>query len=95
MIGDPDKARRYMNQATEYAPGNPYVHYYDALLKSRSEDHDAAIDALSIAIVNGYPRVMLIAEPHLRGIRESERFKALVTLPSNEKHGSQESNQDI
>lgn len=95
MIGDPNKARWYISQAKQSAPGNPYVHYYDALLKSRSEDYDAAIDALSIAIVNGFPRVMLIAEPHLRDVRDIERFQALVALPLKEEQGSQKNNQDI
>ena len=73
-----------MRRAIESAPSNPYVHYYDALLKTKSGDDDAALDALSVALVNGYPRVMLVSEPLLADIRDTERFSVLVTAPMRE-----------
>ena len=81
MTGNPGRAEDYIRRAIESTPSNPYVHYYDALLKAKSGDHDAALDALSVALVNGYPSVMLVSEPLLTDIRELERFSALVTYP--------------
>ncbi len=84
MSSDTDRAADYMRRAIESAPSNPYVHYYDALLKTKSADYDAALDALSVALVNGYPRVMLVSEPLLADIRDTERFAALITVPKRE-----------
>ena len=90
MTGSTDRAADYMRRAIESSPGNPYVHYYDALLKTKSGDYDAALDALSVALVNGYPRVMLVSEPLLTDIRDLERFSALVTYPLREKESGKE-----
>jgi len=90
MTGGTDRTADYMRRAIENAPSNPYVHYYDALLKTRSGDYDAALDALSVAIVNGYPRVMLVSEPLLADIRSTGRFSALVTAPMRENDRSEE-----
>jgi len=81
MIGNPGRAEEYIRRAIESTPSNPYVHYYDALLKAKSGNYDAALDALSVALVNGYPSVMLVSEPLLNDIRDLERFSALVTYP--------------
>jgi len=90
MTGNPGRAEEYIRRATESAPANPLVHYYDALLNTKSGNYDAALDALSVALVNGYPSVMLVSEPLLADIRELERFSELVTYPLSEKEGAKE-----
>ena len=85
MTGNTDRAAEYMRRAIESAPDNPYVHYYDALLKTKSGNHDAALDSLSVALVNGFPSVMLVSEPLLTDIRDLERFSALVPYPWRDK----------
>ena len=84
MLGDIARADEFMGRAKEIAPNNPYVYYYDALLKTKGGQHELALDALSIAVVNGYPRVMLVSEPLLFDLRETERFSTLVTEPLRE-----------
>jgi len=81
MTGRTDRAAEYMRRAIESAPDNPYVHYYDALLKAKSGNYDAALDSLSVALVNGFPSAMLVSEPLLTDIRDLERFSALVPYP--------------
>jgi len=84
MLGDIVRADKLMGRARKIAPNNPYVYYYDALLKTKDGQHQAALDALSIALVNGYPPVMLVAEPLLFDLRETERFSTLVSEPLRE-----------
>lgn len=84
MIGESVKSEGFMQRATRAAPANPYVHYYDALLKTRRGDLDGALDALGVAIENGYPPVMLVAEPLLTDLQGSDRFSALVVAPQRE-----------
>ena len=50
---------------------------------------DAALDALSVAIENGYPRVMLVSEPLLGDLQGTDRFSTLVIAPQREKAGGE------
>ena len=84
MIGDVSKADEFMQRALQLAPNNPYVHYYDALLKTRSGDFDAALDALSVALVNDFPRAMLVAEPLLADLHDEGRYLTLINMQPNE-----------
>ena len=90
MIGQTVKSDVFVQRATRAAPANPYVHYYDALLKTRRGDLDAALEALSAAIDNGYPRVMLVSEPLLGDLQDTDRFFTLVIAPQQEKAGGEE-----
>ena len=84
MLGDTARADQFMRRALQLAPNNPYVHYYDALLRTRSGDFDAALDALSVALVNGYPRAMLLAEPLLADLHDEGRYLTLINMQPNE-----------
>ena len=79
MLGDLRYAGELMDRSKSFDSNNPYVHYYDALLKSRLGQHDAAIDALQRSIELGYPAKLLAAEPHLEELLGLERFSALVS----------------
>lgn len=81
MIGDSARASELMRRALELSPRNPYVYYYDALLKTRRGQHDDALDALSIALAQGYPSAMLISEPLLANLKDERRFAALINAP--------------
>jgi TolB-like protein/DNA-binding winged helix-turn-helix (wHTH) protein/Flp pilus assembly protein TadD len=82
MAGEAAGAGGLLRRALDLAPGNPYVHYYDALLKTQRGDLHAALDALSIALANGFPSVMLISEPLLADLKDEERFSALIDVPT-------------
>ena len=76
--GDSDQARTLIDRALALAPNDPYVRYYDGLLKNHTGDMMAAIDALQQAVDIGYPPKMLAADPLLSDLLKNSRFKAIV-----------------
>jgi tetratricopeptide (TPR) repeat protein len=78
MLGKPDDARALIDRARELAPDDPYTHYYDGLVSMRAGHRDAALDAIDIAIANGYSRPLLAADPHLAALKDEPRFTALI-----------------
>src|SRR5690606_31454227 len=78
MLGRLDEARRLIDGALALAPDDPYVHYYDALVRVRAGEIDAALDRLEKAVEMGYSLAIIGAEPHLAGLRDRERFVQLV-----------------
>lgn len=79
MVGDSEEAQRLVKRALEISPNDPYGYYYDALIKTRLGDYDAAIDALGFAVAMGYPSKMLTAEPYLEELRSRDDFNTLVS----------------
>ena len=76
-LGEADQARDLIDRALELASDDPYVRYYDGLLKKREGKTDEAIAALRSAVQNGYPVAMLAADPlveQLHGIDTFERI---------------------
>jgi len=78
MLGNLEYAGELINRSKSIDPNDPYVHYYDALLKTRREQPDAAVDALQRAIELGYPAKLLAAEPYLEDLYQLKRFSAMV-----------------
>lgn len=74
MSGSLAEAREYLDRSIELSPTDYYVHYYDALIKAKSGEDDAALDALENAINLGYPVKMILSEPHLEGLRQHPEF---------------------
>ena len=64
--------------------------YYEALLRTRNGAYDAALDSLELALDSGFPRIMLVSEPLLADLRDSERFSALLDAPLRESQSIQE-----
>ena len=79
MVGDSEEAQRLVKRALEISPNDPYGYYYDALIKTRLGEYDAAIDALGFAVAMGYPSKMLTAEPYLEKLRSRDDFNTLVS----------------
>jgi TolB-like protein/tetratricopeptide (TPR) repeat protein/DNA-binding winged helix-turn-helix (wHTH) protein len=90
MLRNGPRAEELINRARESAPNNPYVHYYEALLRTRNGAYDAALDSLEIALDSGFPRIMLVSEPLLADLRDTERFSTLVLDPLRENQVIQE-----
>jgi adenylate cyclase len=78
MLDRLDDSERLIASALELAPKDPYVHFYDALIKLRRGEPDAALDQLEAAVEMGYSRALIRAEPHLAPLRDRERFANLV-----------------
>lgn len=82
--GQSDQAAWRLARAVELAPNNMYVHYYAALVAANSGDVDAAVDASRRALDNGYPSSLLVAEPGLRDLVDSAKFRELLESDSSE-----------
>jgi TolB-like protein/Flp pilus assembly protein TadD len=83
-IGRSDQAAWRLARAVELAPGNMYVHYFAALVAASSGDVDGAVDASRRAMDNGYPSKLLAAEPGLRILADSAKFRELLATDSSE-----------
>jgi serine/threonine-protein kinase len=77
MLGETDEARRLISRARDITPGDPYLHFYSALISVRMGERTAVFEELQAAVDLGYPLELLAAEPHLRSIRNEPRFEAL------------------
>jgi tetratricopeptide (TPR) repeat protein len=76
--GDDDGARILLDRALGLTPGDPNVHYYDALMKFRTGDTLAALNALRSAVSMGYPVAMLSADPLFGALHGDGRFEKLI-----------------
>jgi adenylate cyclase len=72
------EAQRLIETARAVAPTDPYVHYYDALVRTRMGDTEHALDRLETAVQMGYSRVLIGAEPHFAELRDNPRFVTIV-----------------
>ena len=79
MLGDSDEAQILVERGLEIMPGDPYGFYYDALIKTRLGQYDAAIHSLESAVAMGYPPRMLATEPYLAELRSRNDFQTLDT----------------
>lgn len=77
-LGDKQDALATIASGLEIEPGDPYGYYYDALIRYRSGDEDAALQSLQIALDKGYPVSLLVAEPYLGELRANEKFHAMI-----------------
>ena len=78
MTGDAEAAISFVERAVALQPTFPYAHYYSALVHLRAGHEDAAVDAVRLALENGYPVAMMAAEPILKDMRQDDRFLALL-----------------
>jgi len=74
VLGDIESAKNMITRAGELVPDDPYVHYINALISNLTGNTGAAVDALELAVANGYSPQMLAADPNLTGLRSSARF---------------------
>ena len=78
-LGDVTQARRAMDRALKASPNDPFVFYYDALIRAHAGDRSGALGSLEQAVAAGYPRAMLAAEPYLEDFRAETRFGVLLS----------------
>jgi TolB-like protein/Flp pilus assembly protein TadD len=77
-VGEMETAKILIERALEFAPNDPYIRYYDALLKFFDGDKRSAIDAIDAALDMGYPAAMLAADPLLGELHGDRRFEQLL-----------------
>jgi TolB-like protein/Flp pilus assembly protein TadD len=82
--GRSDQAAWRLERAVDLAPNDMYVHYFAVLVAASSGDVDAAVDASRRALDNGYPSNLLAAEPGLRDLADSAKFRELLATDSSE-----------
>ena len=76
--GDIDEAQMLIQRSLSLAPESPYGLYYDGLIKNSRGDSADAVDALRLAVKNGYPATLLAADPLLTNLRSESEFSALA-----------------
>ncbi|MBT8065092.1 MAG: tetratricopeptide repeat protein [Gammaproteobacteria bacterium] len=78
MLGQPEEARRRIDRARTLAPGDPYVHYIDGLMRVKAGQVDEALGALEKAAEQGYSIQMLAADPQLAALRAQPLFVKII-----------------
>ena len=78
MLDNSVEARTWINKARQFASDDPYIYYYDALIRTRNEDVSGAITSLTTAVERGYSPQLLGVEPHFAALRSDPRFMELV-----------------
>jgi len=79
MLGNNQVARSHIQNAAMSLPDDPYIDYISGLIHNRAGETDEAIAALKNAVDKRYSKVILAAEPHLKNLRDDERFSELVS----------------
>ena len=79
MLGQQDAANTQIEKALSLAPEDPYAHYINGLVKTRSGDDIGALDALERAARGGYSIDMLAAEPHLLRLHDHPGFQKVLS----------------
>lgn len=79
MIGASQQAQWTVLQGLKISPNDGYGHYYDALIKVQTGDHQLAVVALRLALDNGYPASMLAVEPYLKDLHSNTEFQEIIS----------------
>ena len=68
-VGEPDRAKRYVERAFVLDAESPYVNYFAALVAADRGDEDESIQLAEDAVDYGYPMPLILADPALPGMR--------------------------
>jgi tetratricopeptide (TPR) repeat protein/DNA-binding winged helix-turn-helix (wHTH) protein len=78
MLGQAEEAARQIGRARAQAPTDPYVHYYEGLIRQKAGESEAAVAALETAVEEGYSVQLLAADPQLAGLRAQAGFQRIT-----------------
>jgi TolB-like protein/tetratricopeptide (TPR) repeat protein/DNA-binding winged helix-turn-helix (wHTH) protein len=67
-IGDAERGRRYVSRALEIEPDSPYVLYFSAIAAADQGDRERAAALVRGALEHGFSKVLVVADPALKGI---------------------------
>jgi tetratricopeptide (TPR) repeat protein len=77
-LGRDDLAKAALAEALRLTPADLYLYYEIAVAYAVLRMPDAAVDALAIAVEQGYPRRLVAADPQFESLRTSERFSRIA-----------------
>jgi tetratricopeptide (TPR) repeat protein/DNA-binding winged helix-turn-helix (wHTH) protein len=78
MLGQAEDAARLIGRARAQSPTDPYVHYYEGLIRQKAGESEAAVAALETAVEEGYSSQLLAADPQLAGLRAQAGFQRIA-----------------
>lgn len=85
-LGMEFKARAAIARATQLAPDDPYMYYYRALIETSLGRNEQALDEIAAAVVRGYPKELIKADPEFKALHDLKRFRAILESPGGEQH---------
>jgi TolB-like protein/class 3 adenylate cyclase/Flp pilus assembly protein TadD len=77
-LGMESEARQAIDRATQLAPDDPYMNYYRALIEVSLGRDREALDEIETAVAGGYPKQLVRADPEFKGLRDMDRFRAIL-----------------
>jgi tetratricopeptide (TPR) repeat protein len=77
-LGRDDLAKGALADAMHLTPGDLYLYYETAVAYTILRMPDAALDALAVAVEQGYPRRLVAADPQFESLRTLERFSRIA-----------------
>ncbi|HEY6598599.1 MAG TPA: TIR domain-containing protein [Pseudomonadales bacterium] len=77
-LGRDDLAKRALADAMRLTPADLYLYYDAAVAYTRLRMPDDALQALAIAVEQGYPRHLVAIDPQFESLRTLERFSAIA-----------------
>jgi len=67
-LDEPERSIRYLKRALELAPDSPHTSYFAAVSAAARGDKQEASRMINRALEQGYPRVLAVSDPALRGV---------------------------
>jgi TolB-like protein/tetratricopeptide (TPR) repeat protein/DNA-binding winged helix-turn-helix (wHTH) protein len=67
-LDEHERSIRYLGRALELAPDSPHASYFAAVSAAARGDKQEASRMINRALEQGYPRVMVVSDPSLRGV---------------------------
>ncbi|MEX0734243.1 MAG: adenylate/guanylate cyclase domain-containing protein [Steroidobacteraceae bacterium] len=83
-LGMEPKARQAIDRATQLAPDDPYMYYYRSLIEVSLDRNDQALDEIAAAVVRGYPKELVKADPEFKVLHDLERYRAILDLSGDD-----------
>lgn len=77
-LGRDDLAKGALADAMRLTPGDLYLYYETAVAYTILRMPDAALDALAVAVEQGYPRRLVAADPQFESLHTLERFSRIA-----------------
>jgi len=77
-VGNGEQAEELSGRATGSEPANPELWYFAAVVNTRLDRHEKALNDIGRAVDLGYSKRLLAADPQFEGLRDMDDFKELV-----------------
>lgn len=78
MLDRQQDAYKLLERARSLTPDDPYLHYYEGLMRLRGGEEEAALSSFALAVEKGYPAQMLTADPQLAPVKGRPELENIV-----------------